>query len=227
LGESSEGRHLKAAARAYAARTGDLAYVRAIHAFIREEQRHARELGQFLAAEGIALRTRSWSDVVFRWLRRGASLEPSIAVLLTAEIIAQVYYDALRDATESPVLRALCDRILLEEAAHVRFQAERLAMLRAGRSQRYVQCALAGQRILFAAAVLVVWQGHRATLVRGGFSFLRFWARCWQCFDAAAEIMTPVSPDGAPDPSAPASQAGADELEAIITSWFAPDARRR
>jgi hypothetical protein len=71
LGESSEGSHLHAAARAYAARTGDDAYVSAIEAFIREEQRHARDLARFLTAEGIRLTKHRWPDAVFRWLRRG------------------------------------------------------------------------------------------------------------------------------------------------------------
>jgi hypothetical protein len=89
LGESSEGSHPHAAARAYAARTGDDAYVSAIEAFIREEQRHARDLARFLTAEGIPLTKHSWPDAVFRWLRRGAGLEVTVSVLLTAEIIAR------------------------------------------------------------------------------------------------------------------------------------------
>jgi bacterioferritin (cytochrome b1) len=189
FGESSEGRHLHAAARAYAARTGDHAYVSAIEAFIREEQRHARDLGRFLAAEGIPLTQHSWPDAVFRWLRRGADLETTVSVLLTAEIIAQVYYAALHDATRSPILRALCDRILADEAAHVRFQAERLRMLRAGRGSVGVMLAVAARRTLFAATVLIVWNGHHAVLARGGFSFRRDWRECWDRFGDAAEMM--------------------------------------
>jgi rubrerythrin len=192
LGESSEGRHLHAAARAYAARTGDQAYVSAIEAFIREEQRHARDLGRFLMAEGIPLTKQSWPDIVFRWLRRGADLEVMVSVLLTAEIIAQVYYAALHDATRSPVLRALCDRILADEAAHVRFQAERLRMVRAGRGSVAVMLAVASQRTLFGATALIVWTGHRAALERGGFSFRRYWRHCWDRFGDAAQMMRPL-----------------------------------
>jgi hypothetical protein len=198
LGESSEGRHLYAAACAYAARTGDQAYVSAIEAFIREEQRHARDLGRFLMAEGIPLTKASWPDVVFRWLRRGAGLETTVSVLITAEIIAQVYYAALHDATQSPVLRALCDRILADEAAHVRFQAERLAVLRASRGHVGVALAVAAQRLLFAGATLVVWRGHRRALLRGGFSFRRYWGQCWQRFGDAVVMMEPAT---AADPS--------------------------
>lgn len=189
LGESSEGRHLYAAARTYAARTGDHAYVSAIEAFIREEQRHARDLGRFLTAEGIPLTKESWPDAVFRWLRRGAGLEVTVSVLLTAEIIAQVYYAALHGATRSPILRALCERILADEAAHVRFQAERLRMVRAGRASVGVMLAVFAQRTLFAATALIVWTGHNTALARGGFSFRRYWTECWERFGDAAEMM--------------------------------------
>ena len=193
LGESSEGRHLHAAARAHAAETGDDAYVAAIEAFIREEQRHARQLGRFLAAEGIPLRKRSWADDVFRALRRGASLETTVSVLLTAELIAQVYYAALREATDSPLLRALCERVLRDEAAHVRFQAERLAALRENRARVLVIVAVAVQRALLAAVVPVVWWGHRSALRRGGLTLPLFWRRCHARFEAVAPIMTPRS----------------------------------
>jgi hypothetical protein len=212
LGERSEGQHLHAAARAYAGSTGDDAYVRAIEAFIREEQRHARYLGRFLAMEGIPLRRRSWPDDVFRFLRRGAGLETTVAVLLTAEVIAQVYYAALRGATRSPVLRALCERILRDEAAHVRFQAERLALLRAGRGRFAVRIACAGQRALFAGAAVVVWNGHRAVLRRGGFPFRRYWRQCWRQFARAAVMMDPAG--SAPRSRAPVSASGTARLRA-------------
>src|SRR5215213_530425 len=48
LGESSEGRHLFHAARAYAQRTGDAAYPHTLALFIAEEHRHARDLGRVL-----------------------------------------------------------------------------------------------------------------------------------------------------------------------------------
>src|SRR4030095_16934868 len=101
LGESSEGRHLISAANRYAALSGDFDYVTALRLFIAEENRHARELGRFLDLAGIPRVESSWPDTVFRILRRRAGLELSIVVLVTAEIIAKVYYAALRDAAGS------------------------------------------------------------------------------------------------------------------------------
>jgi rubrerythrin len=54
-GESSEGKHLFRHAQEYAERTGDQEYVSTIRLFIAEEQRHARDLGRFLAINHIAL----------------------------------------------------------------------------------------------------------------------------------------------------------------------------
>ena len=134
LGESSEGRHLMTRAIRHAADTGDVDYIPALRLFIAEEHRHARDLGRVLDLAGIPRVGRTWPDTVFRWLRKGAGLELSIAVLVTAEIIAKVYYAALREATHAPVLRRLCDQILADEVQHVRFQAERVAILRRGKS---------------------------------------------------------------------------------------------
>src|SRR5690242_9754293 len=133
-GESSEGRHLYNAARAYARRTGDYEYLRAIRLFIAEEQRHALCLGRVLAINGIPLVDTTFADQVFRRLRTAIdSLELSIAVLVTAELIAKAYYAALREATRSRVLRALCDQILSDEQAHVSFQIGHLGILRTNR----------------------------------------------------------------------------------------------
>jgi hypothetical protein len=53
LGDSSEGRHLRRRAAEYAKQSGDQEYLLAMEYFIREEQRHARYLRDYLASEGI------------------------------------------------------------------------------------------------------------------------------------------------------------------------------
>jgi len=191
LGESSEGGHLRDAADRYALATGDAAYAAAIRLFIREEQRHAAYLARLLAAEGAPLKGRTWADSVFRKLRHLAGLETAICVLLTAEIIAQVYYAALRRATGSRVLRAICRRVLADEAAHVRFQAERIALLRRTRSAPRLMLSMALQRLLFAAALGVVWRNHGPVLRRGNLGALGFWRAGWRAFEHAAERMDP------------------------------------
>jgi hypothetical protein len=184
LGETSEGRNLMRYARAWAARAGDADYVEAIGMLIAEEQRHARDLGRFMELNRIPCIRRRWTDSVFRRLRNLlGTLEISIGVLVTAEMIAKVYYVALRDASQSIILRRLCDQILLDEAAHVEFQTEQLARLQHGRAALLLWATRVLHRLLFVGATLVVAGSHRATLCRGGFGFRRFWRACLGEFD--------------------------------------------
>jgi hypothetical protein len=189
LGESSEGRHLYGCARAHAEATGDPDYAHAAKLFIQEEQRHARELGRFMDLNGIPRIGHSWPDAVFRFLRHRADLEVSIAVLVTAEVIAQSYYAALCDATDSFVLRAICEQILRDELEHVRFQCQRLAILRSHRGPTRLAITHALQRTLYAGAVLVVWAKYWRTLRRGGFGPAGWWRSCWKHMRAALREM--------------------------------------
>lgn len=193
LGESSEGKHFKGFARAYAQCTGDFSYVPALGAFIAEENRHARDLGRFMDLAGIARASRSWPDVVFRWLRKRAGLELSITVLVTAEIIAEVYYAALREATDSPVLRRLCDQILRDEVKHVQFQCERLAILRRRRRPWIVALQQSAHRLFLTGTILVVWRQHGRALRAGHWSFARFWRDVWAHMKIAMELADPLS----------------------------------
>jgi hypothetical protein len=117
-------------AEKYAKSTGDAEYLEAIKLFIKEEQRDSQYLARFMNLANIPLARKIFVDTVFRSLRKLANLECSIGVLITAEIIAKVYYRALHDATQSIFLREICKQILRDEKFDVEFQAERLAILR-------------------------------------------------------------------------------------------------
>ena len=195
LGESSEGRNLMRYARGWAACSGDSDYVEAIALLIAEEQRHARDLGRFMELNGIPRIRRRWTDSVFRRLRNFVgTLEISIAVLVTAEIIAKVYYAALREASESKMLRRICDQILRDEARHVQFQTEQLARLRRERAAPLLWATLALHRLLFLGATLVVAWSHRSVLCRGGLGFGRFCRACLGEF--AADVLARSCDEG-------------------------------
>jgi len=185
LGESSEGKHLYHAAQRYADRIGDPAYVRAIAAFIREEQRHAGDLNRFLVSQQAPTITISWVDVIFRGLRRGTNLELALSVLVTAEIIAKVYYAAVYVATQSPTLRTLCKQILHDEAAHVQFHIERLAQIRMDRPGLIQRGILILHRLLFYGACTVVWSKHSQVFLSIGMNFSTYAQQCWREFAAA------------------------------------------
>lgn len=192
-GESSEGRHLFQYAKTYSEQTGDHEYVEAIRLFIKEEQRHARDLAHFLQINGILLVKTTFTDGIFRRLRQLlGNLEISISVLVIAEIIAKVYYAALRDATNSLVLQALCRQILQDEVRHVEFQAERLGILRAKRNWMLLAVTNGLQSFLFWGTCLVVWIFHRKVFLKSGFSFVEFRKCCWKEFKAAFEILSNV-----------------------------------
>jgi hypothetical protein len=184
LGEQSEGRHLERRAREFADRTGDADYWEAIRLFIQEEQRHARDLGRFLTLAGVPLLARNWTDGIFRRLRRLAGLDLFLTVLVTAELIGKVYYQALRRATGSRLLRRLCDQLLRDEVQHIRFHLGHLARLRRGRSRWRVRWARGWHRLLFGGTCLVVWWHHAKVLRAGGYGFRRFWRECWQGLNA-------------------------------------------
>jgi hypothetical protein len=180
LGESSDGSHLRAAAARHAEQTGDLVFPEVAELFVREEQGHGELIGRFLDLAGPGRVQRDWGDRLFRGLRHWrCDLEAWTTPVLVAEILALVYYDAVRHATASPLLRAVCDQLLADEVSHIRFQSERFATFYRGRSPRRRRLALAGQRALFLAGVLTVWVGHRHVLTTGGYGWRRYWRTCW------------------------------------------------
>jgi hypothetical protein len=208
LGESSEGKHFQGLAKEYARRTGDADYVHALRLFIAEEHRHARDLGRVLDLAGIERIGHTWPDAVFRWLRHRAGLELSVSVLVTAEIIAKVYYLALREATSSAVLRRLCDQILSDEVQHVRFQCERLAMIRARRSRVTIWGKAVVQRFFFTGTCWVVWLKHRHALRAGGYTYGTFREDAREELDEAIGLMDPRNYVFGPVADARAAAAG-------------------
>ncbi len=202
LGESSEGRHLIQSARQHAEEVGDHDYVAAMRLFIAEENRHSRDLGRFMDREGIRRLERSFADGVFRRIRLVGGLQGAITVLVTAEIIAEVYYEALRQATGSPVLRALCEQILRDEESHVRFQCERLGRLQAHRGRFGRRLFRLGHRAVLTGALVVVGWGHRRALAAGGFGPGRLWSATWMRARRAFQIVDAWSkPRSIPSPS--------------------------
>ncbi len=171
LGEGSEGNAFIERARRFA---DDALFIPTLRLFIQEEQRHSASLGRFLALHGIPWIKKHWLDQVFRRIRRLAALELIVTVLVTAEIVAVPYYRALRKATQSPLLRALCSQILQDEAAHLQYQAGTLARLRGGRAA--IQRALTDllHAVLLQGTVLVVWMEHRSVFLRGGYTLDAF-----------------------------------------------------
>jgi hypothetical protein len=178
-GEYSEGKNLMK----YAHALGDEEYLNAIKYFIREEQNHAIILAQFMSKNDIPRLRGYWVDQVLRGLRNLASLENSITVLVTAEFIAAVFYQAIRNVTNSTILTQICDQILSDEEDHLAFQAFTLSRFCEGRNRAFNFVKRQAHRVLTAGTILVVWFGHEKMLIQGGFTFGQFWNAVFQEFD--------------------------------------------
>ena len=190
LGESSEGSHLRLAARKYAAAVGDPEFVDAIERFIGEEQRHGATLGQYLDRSGVPRKSADWGDTVFRWFRHGlTNMETWTTPVLMAEVHALVFYNAIRQASSCPTLRAICAQLLADEVPHLRFQCERLAILQRHRPAFLRALTMLLHRLFFTGVTLTIWIGHRRALRAGGYGFSRFWKSAWGKMNQAWAMM--------------------------------------
>jgi hypothetical protein len=177
LGEQSEGSSLLRAAERFARAHQIPSLVRITEFFICEEQRHAALLRCFMEEHQIALKSTDWTDRVFRRVRRLAGLELYMYVLITAELIGNVYYRALESATGCQRLKVLCRSLVSDELAHVGFESQLLLALRAGRAAPMRTLMRLAHRAFFASTASVVWLTHRSVLRHSGYkagSFLRF-----------------------------------------------------
>jgi hypothetical protein len=175
LGEWARGRGLLRRASAHSVFANDPRFVPALELFIAEEQGHSSILGRFLDREGIPRLTSHWLDRVFRRLRKLAGLEVCATVLVTAEVLAVPFYQALRDATRSPLLRSICMRILCDEAAHLNYQALTLGSIRRPLCERARVVRTRFHSILFRCTSMLLWQQHYRLFHAAGWDFARFW----------------------------------------------------
>ena len=166
LGESGDGERI----RRLAAASGDADYASAIELFVEEEKQHARWLGILRERFGGERLESHWSDSAFVLLRHVGGLRREICVLLTAELIALTYYRILPLAYEDPLLRAACERILLDERGHVAFHRATLSNEFAGMPAPARTVAVLAWRAFVAATAKVVAWDHREVLGLAGVS---------------------------------------------------------
>ncbi len=148
-----------------------------------------------------------WTPL-FRGLRGVAGLELSLTLLVTAEFIAVPHYRALQGATNSPVLKMICRRILEDEAAHLRFQSSMLGRVSFGRNQ-LLQKLISGLHWLFLfATMFVVWIEYQLLFEAAGYNFRRFLQETLSEFiawDRALRALAMLHQEVGADESAPAA----------------------
>ncbi|TDU70611.1 hypothetical protein EI77_02658 [Prosthecobacter fusiformis] len=183
LGESGTGSRLRRYAREVAPLENFRGYQRAIDLFVCEEQAHSRLLGRLVGHLGGTLLQKQWTNSVFRRLRFLVNLEFAIQVLLTAELVAEVYYGTLYLRVEDKSVRNACRQILRDEMKHLEFQRQFLAERLATFSPigRYLwNCQF---RLIHALTTRVVAWDHRACLKALGMSRDSFVQRCHQAHE--------------------------------------------
>lgn len=188
LGEGSEGRHLKRAAKRFAERSGYQRYPEMMDCFIGEENRHSQILKKYMEIYGIPCVSHHALDTIFRFLRKGMGIEGEIMVLVTAEMIALSYYSALSAATHSKLLKTICSQMLQDEYMHVIFQSETLHRIYSHRNPRANKCMAVFRWGFMNTVLSLVWMKYRELFRRGGYSYVRFSRDCNSCLMESMRI---------------------------------------
>jgi hypothetical protein len=178
LGEQSDGSGLLRAAYRFAATHGDELLPRITELFIREEQRHSRLLRAFMEEHGIRAKCLHWTDAIFRRVRRLAGFELYLHVLITAELIGNVYYRALDSVTGCQRLREICRSLIADQLAHIGYESELILELRAHKPVLLRSLIRQTHRAFFYGAACAVWVSHRSVLRRAGHSAAGFLRCC-------------------------------------------------
>lgn len=178
LGEQSSGSNLSRAACQFAQQQSAPKVARITEFLIWEEQQHAALLKAFMAAHAIPTRRADWTDRIFRRIRKLADLELCLGVLVTAELIGNVYYRALENVTDCQRLRWLCRMMVADELAHIGFETDLLLSMRAHRSRPVRAVIELAHRSFLTATAWVVWMTHRAVLEKAGYRVWSFVSAC-------------------------------------------------
>jgi hypothetical protein len=172
LGETSEGLNLLTASTKYAERIGDPDYVEAVKLFIKEEQKHGNNLGRYLDAIHEPRIQKDWGDSLFRKVRYfNTSMEIWTLAVIVVESTAQIFYQALKDATNCQLLKQICTDILIDEAYHITFQTDRLQIIFDGKSNLGKRLRKYAYKLFFYLTATTVWLAHKNIFRAGGNTF--------------------------------------------------------
>ncbi len=169
LGETSDGSLLLCAATKYARSINEPEYVDAMNLFIKEEQKHGENLGLYLDAVNEKRIRSNWGDSLFRMIRHiNTSMEMWTLTVITVESAAQVYYQALKDATQCALLKEICHDILVDEAYHISFQTERMKIMYDAKSSGWKWLMNRLYFFFYFSTAMVIWMAHKKVFIAGG-----------------------------------------------------------
>lgn len=192
LGESGGGTRLKRYVMQAGPRHGLEGYAEAVDCFVREEQSHGALLARVVTHLDGELLTKQWTNTIFRWLRNLVNLEFNIQVLLTAELIAEVYFGMLCRRCPDPVVQAASRKILADEMKHLEFQRQFLRERLSGLSPVMRTLWRWQFRFVHRVTTAVVARDHRRCLQAHGMSpaaFRQNAAVAWERFVRRLNLM--------------------------------------
>jgi hypothetical protein len=178
LGEYSRGQPLRSSVYRIALRHDMPELTRIMELLVREERHHADLLREFMSDHGMRVKNHAPTNLGFRAIRRLAAFELYLHVLVTAELIGNVYYRALETATGCQRLKILCRTLVADELAHIGFESELLRELRARRSAVPRAFMKIAHRAFFIGVALTVWMAHHEVLRKGGYDAGTFLRMC-------------------------------------------------
>lgn len=167
-GEGSDGVCLMNTVRKFAENIGEEAYTEAMQWFVKEENWHSAYLKQYMKHYDVKSAEKNFLDKCFRKLRQAGGLKCEITVLVTAEMIALTYYDALAKSVASPALGSICRQMLHDELPHIMFQSYTLSHFRNNFADRFLRI------LLMEATLLFVWAAYHKVYEAGGYSFTKY-----------------------------------------------------
>ncbi len=178
LGETSEGANLINAATKHAKQLNDIYYTTAIRLFIIEEQKHGENLGRYLDLIGEKRIKKDWGDTLFRKFRGlNTHMEFWTIAVITVESTAQLFYQCLKEATKCKLLKQICTDILIDEAAHITFQIERLALIYQQKNAFMKFITYYFYTCFYYSTIMVVWFAHRKLFNAGNLCFSDYWLK--------------------------------------------------
>lgn len=167
-GEGSDGRYLMEAVEAFADKNRLPEYKEAMEWFVKEENWHSSYLKKYMDFHHVSTKEKSFLDRVFRKLRRLGGVKCEVIVLVTAEMIALTYYDALAQNTDSIALKSICKQMLHDEIPHVMFQSYTLRHFKNNLTDKLLRV------MLMEATLLFVWGAFRNVYRAGGYDLGMF-----------------------------------------------------
>ncbi|SMC45110.1 ferritin-like domain-containing protein [Pedobacter africanus] len=178
LGETSEGTSLVKAATKHAKQLNDPNYTNAIKLFIKEEQKHGNNLGRYIDLIGEQRIKKDWGDSLFRKIRGlNTNMEFWTIAVITVESAAQLFYQCLKDATSCRLLKQICTDILIDEAAHITFQIERLSLIYQHRNPLWRTATYYFYTVFYFSTAFTVWIAHKRLFKAGRLDFKLYWKK--------------------------------------------------